>query len=62
MISTIEELDRVRRECRRMVTTRALAAAGVAVVPIPAMDVLADVGLLADVLPRVSRAFGLDHH
>ena len=61
MISTMEELDRVRGECRRMVTLRSLAAAGVAVVPVPAVDVLADVGLLADVLPRISRAFGLDH-
>jgi uncharacterized protein (DUF697 family) len=61
MISTLEELDRVRLDCRRMVTTRSLAAAGVAVVPVPAVDVLADIGLLADVLPRISRAFELDH-
>lgn len=51
----------MRSECRRIVTARALAAAGVAVVPVPAVDILADIGLLADVLPKISRAFELDH-
>lgn len=61
MIATTAELDRVRRDCRRMVTRRALAAAGVTVVPIPGTDLVADIGLLADMLPRISRAFELDH-
>lgn len=61
MIATVAELDRIRRESRRMVAARSLAAAGVAVVPVPAVDVLADLGLLGDMLPRISRAFQLDH-
>lgn len=61
MIRAIEELDRVRRDCRRLVTTRSLAAAGVAVVPIPGADLFADIGLLANLLPTISRAFELDH-
>ena len=61
MIVTLPELDRVRRECRRMVTRRALAAAGATVVPIPGLDLAADIGLLATMLPRISTAFELDH-
>ncbi|MGY2733424.1 uncharacterized protein (DUF697 family) [Sphingomonas sp. UYP23] len=57
----IADLDRIRSECRRMVTTRALLSAGVAVVPIPGADIVADVGLLATMLPEISRRFGLDH-
>lgn len=44
-----------------MVTARALASAGVAVVPIPGADIAADIGLLANMLPRISQAFELDH-
>ena len=61
MITTIAALDDVRRECRRMVTKRSLAAAGAAVVPIPGADIVADIGLLATMLPKISRAFELDH-
>jgi uncharacterized protein (DUF697 family) len=61
MIATVAELDRVRQECRRLVTNRSLAAAGAAVVPIPGADLLADLGLLSSMLPAISRRFELDH-
>lgn len=61
MISSRQKLDRLRDECRRMVTRRSLAAAGAAVVPIPGADIVADIGLLANMLPRISQAFELDH-
>lgn len=61
MIQTLAQLDSIRRDCRRMVTTRSLAAAGAAVVPIPGADLVADVGLLTTMLPRISAAFELDH-
>lgn len=61
MIATVAQLDRVRRDCRRMVTRRALAAAGASAVPIPGADLVADIGLLANMLPRISAAFELDH-
>ena len=62
MIATQNELDRVRRDCRGMVTRRSLAAAGAAVVPVPGADIVADVGLMADMLPKISAAFQLDHN
>ena len=61
MIASLAELDRVRRECRRIVTKRSLTSAAVAIVPIPGADMVADIGLLANMLPRISEAFELDH-
>lgn len=61
MPQTIKDLHRIRRECRRLVTTRSLMSAGAAVVPIPGADILADVGLLTTLLPDISKKFGLDH-
>lgn len=61
MIATLAELDRVRADCRRLVTRRSAMSAGVSVVPLPGIDVLADVGLLASLLPEISEKFGLSH-
>lgn len=61
MISSIAELDRVRAECRKLVTKRSLIAAGAAVVPIPGADIVADISLLTTMLPEISKRFELDH-
>lgn len=49
----------VAQRCRQMVRRRALVAAGVAMVPVPGLDWLTDVGLLVELLPRINAAFGL---
>jgi len=54
-----QQIEAVARECRRMVSRRALFAAGVAVVPIPGVDWATNVGVLLKVLPDINRAFGL---
>lgn len=59
MIDTLAELERVRAECRRLVTNRALAAAATSVVPIPGLDIAADIGLLTSLLKQVNERFGL---
>lgn len=61
MIATLTELDRIRDECRSLVTTRSLMSAGASVVPIPGADLIADIGLLTNVLPQISAKFELDH-
>ena len=53
------ELDTIRDECRRMVTKRSLTSAGAAVIPVPGLDLVADVGILTKLLPAVSERFGL---
>lgn len=61
MITSIAELDRIRDECRRMVTKRSVMSAGAAVVPMPGVDIVADIGLLTTLLPEISKRFELDH-
>ena len=56
---TESEIDAVVRQCRRLVTRRALVAAGVAVVPIPGIDWVTDIAVLVKLLPEINRAFGL---
>ncbi|WP_042466986.1 DUF697 domain-containing protein [Sphingomonas sp. FUKUSWIS1] len=61
MITRLEDLARVRAESRSLVTRRSLMSAGAAVVPIPGVDLVADVGLLTTLLPKISEMFQLDH-
>ncbi len=56
---TSRDLEAVVRHCRRMVSRRALVAAGVAVVPIPGIDWLTDVAVLMKLIPDINAAFGL---
>ena len=56
---TERELDAVVRHCRRMVSKRAAMAAGVAVVPVPGIDWITDVAVLAQLIPDINEAFGL---
>lgn len=59
MIQTLEQLDQVRDECRRIVTRRAGLSAGVAVIPIPGLDIGTDVSILLALLPMINEKFGL---
>jgi uncharacterized protein (DUF697 family) len=56
---TPEQIDAVARQCRRLVTRRALVGAGVAMVPVPGIDWVTDVGILLNLIPDINRAFGL---
>ncbi|MDP4096202.1 hypothetical protein OIN60_05380 [Paenibacillus sp. P96] len=56
---TIEELDHIRRECRSMVTKRAIASGGTTLIPLPGADIFADVGILMQLLPDINAKFGL---
>lgn len=53
------EVQAIVRRCRRMVSQRALLAAGVATIPLPALDWVTDVGILVRLLPQINQAFGL---
>ena len=56
---TPEDIAAVARQCRRLVTQRALLAAGVAAVPVPGIDWITDVGMLLKVIPEINQKFGL---
>ena len=54
-----QDLQAIAERCRKLVRRRALLAAGVAMVPLPGLDWLTDVGVLVNVLPQINAAFGL---
>ena len=56
---TPQEIDAVVKHCRRLVTKRAVVAAGVSMVPIPGVDWITDVAVLMKLIPEINRAFGL---
>jgi uncharacterized protein (DUF697 family) len=56
---TLEQLDALRNECKAMVTKRAGLSAGAAVLPIPGLDLGADVSLLIEMIPAINKKFGL---
>ena len=56
---TPEDLAAVARQCRKLVTKRALVAAGVAAVPVPGIDWLTDVGVLLKLIPEINDKCGL---
>ena len=54
-----DAVGQIAERCRKRVRQRALLAAGVAMVPVPGLDWVTDVGLLVRLLPEISSAFGL---
>lgn len=53
-------LDQIRRECQQLAKARAKISAGVAIIPVPFLDVLIDVGMLSQLLPEINARFGLE--
>jgi uncharacterized protein (DUF697 family) len=56
---TLEELEEIKKDCRKMVTRRAAASGGAAIVPVPGSDFFADVSMLLQLLPAINHKFGL---
>jgi hypothetical protein len=56
---TPHQLAVVRTRCRQMVTKRAFASAGAMLVPVPGIDIAADVALLTQLIPAINYEFGL---
>ena len=60
--TALAQLDRIRDDCRAIVTRRATMSATAAVVPIPGLDIGTDVAILIALLPRINEKFGLAPH
>jgi uncharacterized protein (DUF697 family) len=56
------DLERARHESLELIKKRAYISAGAAVVPIPFLDVVVDLGLLSVLLPEINAKFGLSEH
>ena len=59
LIKSLAELDRIRDECKSMVTKRSAVSAGAAAIPVPGLDLGTDVALLVEMLPAINSKFGL---
>lgn len=53
------DVHAIARRCRRLVTQRAVVSATAAVVPVPGLDLMVDVGVLTRMLEEINAAFGL---
>lgn len=52
-------LEQVRAECLELVKKRSYVSAGAAVIPVPFLDVVIDVGMLSLLIPDINARFGL---
>lgn len=52
-------LEQIRAECLELVKKRSYVSAGVAVIPVPFLDVVVDVGMLSILIPEINARFGL---
>jgi uncharacterized protein (DUF697 family) len=59
MPSSDEAIAATAERCRKLVTQRAMLAAGVAMIPVPGLDWVTDVGMLVKLLPMINAEFGL---
>ena len=59
MPASADEIERVRAHCRSMVRKRAAISAGVAAVPVPVVDIVADMATFALLVDEINKAFGL---
>lgn len=57
--TTPADIDAVRNRCLTLVRKRAALSAGVAAVPLPGIDMVADLTSFASMIEDINRAFGL---
>ena len=53
------DIEQVRAQCMALVNKRAALSAGVAAVPVPGIDVVADLTSFASMIEDINKAFGL---
>ncbi len=56
---TLEELDRIRQDCKALVNKRALLSGAAAVIPLPGVDISADITIMIELLMEINKRFGL---
>lgn len=56
---TMQELDTIREECRRLVRKKARWSGLASIIPVPLLDLAAEARLLSRLLPDITARFGL---
>lgn len=59
---TLAEIEQIRTECRALVNKRAMVSGALAVVPIPGLDVGADVAIMKQMIELINDKFSLTPH
>lgn len=57
--ATLEQIEEAKSDCRNMVSKRAIASGAAVIVPLPGSDMVADVAMLMQLLPKINARFGL---
>lgn len=57
--TSAKELEKIRASCKAMVRRRAASSGGMALIPIPGVDIAGDVGMLLQLIPAINQKFGL---
>jgi hypothetical protein len=57
--SSLADIQAIRKKCRKLVLRRAAVTAGLSALPIPGLDIAADITLLARVIDDINLEFGL---
>jgi uncharacterized protein (DUF697 family) len=53
------ELEEAAARCKKLVTKRAAMASASSLIPLPGLDIAADIGLLMELIPQINKEFGL---
>jgi len=55
----MEELERIKTECMQLVNKRAVLSGAAAVIPLPGVDISADITIMVELLTEINKRFGL---
>lgn len=58
-IKTMDELEQAKKSAMKIVKQRADTSGAIAAVPIPGMDIAADIGLIIELVKKINKKFGL---
>lgn len=58
-IKTMDELEQAKKSAMKIVKQRAGTSGAIAAVPIPGMDIAADIGLIIELVKKINKKFGL---
>lgn len=56
---TMEELEQIKKESLQLVNKRAMLSGAAAAVPLPGVDISADITIMVELLTEVNKRFGL---
>jgi len=59
LITSLSELERIKKEAKKMVRRRASLSGAAAVIPVPGVDIGADITIMMELISSINKKFGL---